>query len=571
MKIKHLLTKTLLVAAGLLVGQSVWADETALNPVGVFTWTNAPAITYDGAATSWAINQGGISGGKLGKYAGPYAIVKFDATSTLAEKTLLSAKLEFDITAGTYNSSINIAQLDDASFDPATVTTETFDATAAQFQSGDWSTKNTTTHFSYDVIERVEANKVIAFAIYTNTGREQTLKDVKLTLEYSSGPVAKYDYTLKAVKEDDSEIKVLASGDEFEGKTVTAYFPYMFYDASTLYKTAATPYSVTFDKDNTTRTVTYTEASSDIVAYMEGESVNAVSGFNATYSNGQAGYVGGNKAQTLATLPAGKYTATIYLAGNGNRSIVIRNTANADNNSNTIISLPINKTSPAGLYTSDEFELLESTTISFTGYTTGDKTNQSADIDYIYVTRTGDATIPVEIKTTGTTFSSAYAIDCDNLPSGVTAYKVTKMTASQVTAVEVSGKVAANTGLILKATAADNYNIPVAATGEAVDGNLLKAAVTATPVAADESYGLKDGKFHKLNAGTIPANKAYLPATAVSAPELTIVFGGEATGISEIKTMRNAENEIFFDLQGRKVAQPAKGLYIQNGRKVILK
>ena len=35
--------------------------------------------------------------------------------------------------------------------------------------------------------------------------------------------------------------------------------------------------------------------------------------------------------------------------------------------------------------------------------------------------------------------------------------------------------------------------------------------------------------------------------------------------------MRNAENEIFFDLQGRKVAQPAKGLYIQNGRKVILK
>ena len=194
-------------------------------------------------------------------------------------------------------------------------------------------------------------------------------------------------------------------------------------------------------------------------------------------------------------------------------------------------------------------------------------------LDLIYIVRTGDATtsIPVEIKATGTTFSSAYAIDCDNLPAGVTAYKVTKMTASEVTATEVTGKVAAGTGLILKATAADNYNIPVAATGEAVDGNLLKAAVTATAVEADKAYGLSGGVFKKLEAGDVPAGKAYLLAEDItSAPELTIDFGG-ATGISEIKTMRNAENEIFFDLQGRKVAQPAKGLYIQNGRKVILK
>ena len=194
-------------------------------------------------------------------------------------------------------------------------------------------------------------------------------------------------------------------------------------------------------------------------------------------------------------------------------------------------------------------------------------------LDLIYIVRTGDATtsIPVEIKPSGSTFSSAYPIDCDNLPSGVTAYKVTKMTASQVTAVEVSGKVAANTGLILKATAADNYNIPVAATGEAVDGNLLKAAVTATAVEADKAYGLKDGKFHKLNAGTISAGKAYLLATEVSAPELSIVFGGEATGIADVRGKMEDVRSDFFDLQGRKVAQPAKGLYIVNGKKVVIK
>ena len=183
--------------------------------------------------------------------------------------------------------------------------------------------------------------------------------------------------------------------------------------------------------------------------------------------------------------------------------------------------------------------------------------------------------IPVEIKSSGSTFSSAYAIDCDALPTGVKAYKVTKMTASEVTASEVTGKVAANTGLILKADEDKSYDIPVVASGVAVEDNKLKAAVTATPVAADEAYGLKDGKFHKLKAGTISAGKAYLLAaditSAPDAPELTIVFGGEATGIADVRgKMEDVRSEIY-NLNGQRVAQPAKGLYIQNGRKVILK
>jgi hypothetical protein len=46
----------------------------------------------------------------------------------------------------------------------------------------------------------------------------------------------------------------------------------------------------------------------------------------------------------------------------------------------------------------------------------------------------------------------------------------------------------------------------------------------------------------------------------------------ETTGLSEIKNtnLTNNTNE-FFDLQGRKVAQPTKGLYIVNGKKVIIK
>ena len=179
--------------------------------------------------------------------------------------------------------------------------------------------------------------------------------------------------------------------------------------------------------------------------------------------------------------------------------------------------------------------------------------------------------VPVEIKPFGSTFSSAYAIDCDNLPSGVTAYKVTKMTASEVTATEVTGKVAAGTGLILKADTEGNYDIPVANAGTAVEGNLLKAAVTDTEVAAEQAYGIYKGIFRKLLAGTIPAGKAYLLASDIaSAPELTINFGG-TTGISATLMNNERVNSEIYNIQGQRVAQPTKGLYIQNGRKVILK
>lgn len=208
---------------------------------------------------------------------------------------MLSAKLNFDITAGTYNNNICIAQLSNATFDPATVTTETFDASATQFQTGDWSTKNATKSFSYDVTERVEANKVIAFAIYGANAREQTLKNVTLKLEYSSSEVTKFEYELNAVDGSDAKIKTLASGEEYEGKTVTAYFPYMFYEEGKLYTTTSTPYSVDFDKDNKVKTVTYSEASSSIIVYMEGEDAVAESGEDAACSNGKWGHAEGKK------------------------------------------------------------------------------------------------------------------------------------------------------------------------------------------------------------------------------------------------------------------------------------
>jgi len=78
----------------------------------------------------------------------------------------------------------------------------------------------------------------------------------------------------------------------------------------------------------------------------------------------------------------------------------------------------------------------------------------------------------------------------------------------------------------------------------------------------------------KINAGTVPAGKALLPASAIpaGARELTFVFeDGQTTGIESLNPALSKGADTIYDLQGRKVAQPTKGLYIKNGKKVVMK
>lgn len=82
---------------------------------------------------------------------------------------------------------------------------------------------------------------------------------------------------------------------------------------------------------------------------------------------------------------------------------------------------------------------------------------------------------------------------------------------------------------------------------------------------------------HTSGSGDLAANKAFLRTTtnvtppAASAPGFTLDFGTGTTGITEIEKSVNAGNEAVFNLNGQRVAQPKKGLYIVNGKKVIIK
>jgi len=170
-------------------------------------------------------------------------------------------------------------------------------------------------------------------------------------------------------------------------------------------------------------------------------------------------------------------------------------------------------------------------------------------------------------------FCSAYALDFSGV-TGLKAYVVTAVTSTSVTLTQVD-KVPGGTGAILQGTAGETYSIPVAATiPDAPATNKMVGTLNDTNVSANSAYALKDGKFHPVNAGTIAAGKAYLPASAVpaaSAPELAIVFDGQTTGIQCVEAQKQVENGVFYNLAGQRVAQPTKGLYIVNGKKVVVK
>ena len=204
------------------------------------------------------------------------------------------------------------------------------------------------------------------------------------------------------------------------------------------------------------------------------------------------------------------------------------------------------------------------------------KNPSAKDMDYlygVYAYRTVTAVSTTLLNTYGT-IASAYALDCANLPTGLTAYQVTSIAADKVTLTQVTEAVAAGTGLILKGTGGETYNIPVVASGTDISAtNKLNAAVTATDVDANAAYVLYKDEFRKVtNASSVPAGKAFLLATDVPAEARSLTFDfGDATGISAIAKSQEPNANGYYNLAGQRVAQPQKGLYIQDGKKVIIK
>ena len=172
---------------------------------------------------------------------------------------------------------------------------------------------------------------------------------------------------------------------------------------------------------------------------------------------------------------------------------------------------------------------------------------------------------------TWTSFSSDRAVQA---PEGVTVYYASASSGGTVTLSEIANrKIPANEGVVLHGTAGVK-DMTVIASIDALAGNLLKPHVKESDAKSAEYYtlavdGSKNPIFKKSNgSGTLAAGKSYLDLTT-SAHELVVNFG-DATGIQAVDTSK-ASNNHYFNLAGQQVAQPIKGLYIVNGKKVIIK
>ena len=210
---------------------------------------------------------------------------------------------------------------------------------------------------------------------------------------------------------------------------------------------------------------------------------------------------------------------------------------------------------------------------------TGDETsitftNAGEQLLFVIALDVIEGPVPVTITDAeyATYVNTEHALDFSE--TGITVYTATAGT-TKVTLNEIAGgKVPANTPVVLYKANADGtaINVPVIASADAIGSNDLEVSngsdnLNGKYVLANKTQGVG---FYKWGGTTIPAGKVYLNASAASAPEF-LGFGSEATGISAVQNAQSTMSNEVYNLNGQRVAQPTKGLYITNGRKVVVK
>lgn len=171
------------------------------------------------------------------------------------------------------------------------------------------------------------------------------------------------------------------------------------------------------------------------------------------------------------------------------------------------------------------------------------------------------------------TFSAPFATI---IPAGVKAYYVSaKGTEATMTAIDAQA-IPANQGVILTSESGEAATMVPAAgeTAATITGNQLGHSAGADKaLTVGEGYILGNGSegtaFYPCKAGSLPINKAYLLGNGGESA-IAMNFGNAVTGINTIAAPASAKAPIF-DLSGRRVVKATKGLYIQNGKKVIVK
>ena len=166
-------------------------------------------------------------------------------------------------------------------------------------------------------------------------------------------------------------------------------------------------------------------------------------------------------------------------------------------------------------------------------------------------------------------------------PTSHTVYQVMTVETNTVTIQEV-GYIPRNVPVLLYNSSATNTGTTSITLDESEVLNLatnytreFKGTATALDVSTltGDVYILNGNQFVRTKSGTIPANRCYLLLNTTNNSRLRISAGGDddnATGI--VDALRDLQEGQWYDMNGRRLEGPqGKGVYIVNGRKVIIK
>ena len=400
-----------------------------------------------------------------------------------------------------------------------------------------------------------------------------------ITLTFSK--YTKFGYTINA-KENGTDLGEVAKGETYSDGADIAISK--FYKINNeWYETTTSPYYINIKPENNSATIEVKK--SDITYFAETEKLgnNIGASYNKNMSNGAYSAIAGGKTAELCELPMGEYRVTVYLYERGDRGAFIRDLNNADNNTNTLCYANIKNNSSYNLKEhSVTLKLYKTTKIGLSGWTTHNEkndtysTNQSAGLDYIYIQRTGDATETVSVSDAGyATYATTnnVVVPESNDVKVMTVKVNAEGTAIELNEVKAGTVIPAKTGILVKATAGNHDFVVTSDEGAKLENNSLIAATTDVTSDGATFFALtkmdtKVGFAVVKEDVKIPAGKAYLKVPAATTAKF-FSLDGEATGINSVKTAK--ADGAYYTLEGVKTTKPVKGLYIHNGKKIVVK
>lgn len=193
--------------------------------------------------------------------------------------------------------------------------------------------------------------------------------------------------------------------------------------------------------------------------------------------------------------------------------------------------------------------------------------------------QTNDLTLDIELPASIKLAADGYSTYCSEnglditKTAGLTAYIVGEVT-DETVVLKKKEVIPAETGFIVKGTGGTIYDLFKAAdTTDDVSDNLLHGTLIPTAAPAHtyvlSTKGGDTGFFPATTGIMIPAHKAYL--TLESSGVRSIVFDDMMTGIEEVRGEMSDGRGVFYNLAGQRVSNPTNGIYIVDGKKVIIK